>query len=138
MRRLGDLHKGHHRRQDGKRQKGDQEAEEETNQEEAMSKTKNPKRIEIETFRTMDNYTLGQYREAEPSCWNRVVSVRKYRLIIEPVDEPDEVIAERLVKLWRNSTNHHDMMPLSVEAKRIGLKLETSEWGKDAPKRTTY
>lgn len=56
--------------------------------------------------------------QKEPSCFNGGVRVRKIKITIEEVKESDEVINERLEKLWVGSTNWHDMEPLVKEAQK--------------------
>jgi hypothetical protein len=78
----------------------------------------------IETFREIDDYQMRQLQQDEPDCFNRKVSVRKYRVTIELVDEPDEVICARIQKLWDECKNHHHWQPLKNEALKYGLVLE--------------
>ncbi len=87
--------------------------------------------IIVETFQNVDGYRLGQMRQEEPSCWNGTVSVEKYRVTIEKVDEPLEAIHERIRKLWRETGNHHHWFPLKAAATKFGLVLDDQEWGKD-------
>jgi hypothetical protein len=63
---------------------------------------------EIITFRNMDDYSLGNLKQQEPSCFNSIIRVIKYKITIEEIQEPKELICERLEKLyvecddWRN------------------------------------
>ena len=53
-------------------------------------------KIEFETFRDLKNsYTLNQLRREEPSNVN-FLDYRKYKVTIELIDEPKEVLIERL------------------------------------------
>lgn len=78
----------------------------------------------IETFHDPRGYRLSQMKRDEPSCFNGVVSVRKYRVTVELVDEPDEAIRERIQKLWDECDNSHHWDPLRYAAKEYGLELE--------------
>lgn len=81
----------------------------------------------IETF----NSYISVHESKEPSCFNGIVNVRKYRVTVELVDEPNEVIIERIQKLWWGSRNHHDYQPLVLTAKQYGLELNPQEYGRD-------
>jgi len=73
------------------------------------------------------------YSQPEPNCINSIVRVTLYRVTIERVEEPIEVIHDRIRKLWRESDNHHDWQPLRQAAARYGLTLDPEERGKDCP-----
>ena len=88
-----------------------------------------PARVEIDTFRPFDGYASSQCRQDEPSCFNGIVRVRRWRIVAELVDEPVEVIAERLRKLWRESDNHHHWEPLKRAAASVGVELGADEFG---------
>lgn len=61
--------------------------------------------------------------QKEPSCFNGVVRVKKYRITIEEIDEPIEVVTTRLEKLWVESDNHHDYKPLQKVAKELNYEF---------------
>ena len=48
-----------------------------------------PTHIEFETFRKVDAYARSQMEVPHPSCWNGDVRVRRYRVTIELIDEPE-------------------------------------------------
>ena len=83
-----------------------------------------PTRIEFETFRPVDSYWVGQLRQDKPSCFNGVIEVRKYRVVVELVDEPLEVIGARLQELWDTCDNWHHHEPLRFVAKKLGWELK--------------
>lgn len=83
-----------------------------------MSKTS------IETFRDPRGYWLRQLKQEEPSSVNGDVEVRKYRVTVELIDEPDDVIRERIQKLWDECKNYHHWQPLEAMAKKYGLELK--------------
>ena len=64
-----------------------------------------------------------------PSSFNGEVSIRKYRVTVELLDEPKEVLAERLLGLWRHCDNHHHVDPLRAEARKLGIELPKDESG---------
>lgn len=89
----------------------------------------------FETFRKFETYHQNDWTSDVPTCLNGWVRVRRYRITVELIEEPIEVIHERLKKLWRESDNYHHHTPLRAEAKKYGLELNAEEYGKDAPKR---
>ena len=85
----------------------------------------------IETFTDPGHF----YVTHEPSSVNKV-SIRKYRVTVEQIEEPVEVLHERLLHLWRKCNNHHEKRSLLEEADRLGCELPNTEFGMNAPKRT--
>jgi len=81
----------------------------------------------FETFRDIGPYELGNLQQKKPSCFNGVVCVRKYRVTVELVDEPVEVLRERVQALWDSCNNHHHWEPLQWIANTLGMeRLEKS------------
>lgn len=81
----------------------------------------------FETFREFGSWERGRVEQNEPSCFNGKVSIRKYRITVEEVDEPKEVLEARLRKLWRECDNHHHWRPLHAEAEKLGITLTHEE-----------
>ena len=81
-----------------------------------------PKVRSFETFRKIGNCEESNLRQNGPSCINSL-RVKKYRVTIEEIDEPDEVICQRLQYLWDNTTNHHHADRLISAAQKYGYKL---------------
>lgn len=79
---------------------------------------------EFETFRPVEQYLENALIQRKFSCYNGMVRVRRYRITVEEIEEPVEVLAERLQYLWDHSKNHHDTMPLRKEAEKIGYTLQ--------------
>jgi len=71
----------------------------------------------------IDGYTKRNLRNDAPTCFNGMVRIRKYKVTIELVDEPIEVIRTRIQKMWDECDNHHHWEPLKAEAKKYGLEL---------------
>ena len=71
----------------------------------------------IETFRE-PGYSISGLRQEEPSCFNGIISVRRYRVTVEEIQEPDEVIAARILKLMAENNNHHHTYPLQIALKK--------------------
>ena len=83
--------------------------------------------MSIETFREPGLYSLTQLKQDEPSAFNGVVSVKRYRVTVEEIPESDEVIVARIRKLWAECKNHHHWDPLQRAADRYGVKLDHKE-----------
>lgn len=87
----------------------------------------------VETFHN-PSWTVGRLTDAvhrEPSCFNGMVSVRKYRVTAELINEPIEVIRLRLIKLWRECDNSHHTHPIYSAGKEYGLDLDINLKGID-------
>ena len=88
----------------------------------------------VETFND-PRWEMSQIRShrlrADPHCWNGEVSVRRYRITAELIEEPDEVIRERIRKLWRECNNSHHWGPLKAMASMYGMELDYEDCGKD-------
>ena len=80
-------------------------------------------KTEFETFRPVDNYAQLHLLQEEPSVFNGMVRVKKYKITIEEIDDADGVIIDRIIKLKSESTNHHDWTPLREAAAEYGVKL---------------
>ncbi len=78
-------------------------------------------------------YELGRASSGvpAPSCGNGDVSIRRFRITVELIDEPKEVLADRLRMLWRRTRNHHDSDTLRSAAARLGIVLDRDEFGAD-------
>jgi hypothetical protein len=79
--------------------------------------------LELETFTTLEKGNFGHMVQKEPYVFNHTVNVRRYRIIVEEIPEPEHVIRERLIKFWQTSNNIHHMGPLKEMAKRLNIDL---------------
>jgi len=86
--------------------------------------------IVMETFSEPHQYAIKNMKQDCPSCFNGIVEVRKYRITVELIDEPNEVIAARIQALWDNCDNHHHWDPLRFAAKEIGYELQGNHGNK--------
>lgn len=93
-----------------------------------------------EFFGAPSSWEIGRLGRAEASCFNGVVSVERYQIRVEKIDEPDDVIETRLKKLWRESEpNIHVRHPIRAYAmQRFGWdhnravrELPSEDQGKD-------
>ncbi len=78
----------------------------------------------IETFRPVGDWELTNMKSSGPSTFNGIVQFRKYRVTVELIDEPVEVLQERLEKLWLECDNHHQWTPIQNAAKSIGYTFK--------------
>lgn len=77
------------------------------------------------TYRTPDpsDRFFGRLGEA-PIAWNGDARVYRYRITVDRIEEPREVVLARMVDLYRASTNDHDHRTLAREAwVRFGVRL---------------
>lgn len=73
--------------------------------------------------------TVRRWGPSAPSAGNGQVVVERWRVTVEKIEEPVEVIQDRIRALWRKSANHHEWTPLQRAAKKVGLVLNHDELG---------
>ncbi|URC15244.1 hypothetical protein GD1_120 [Paraglaciecola Antarctic GD virus 1] len=78
----------------------------------------------FETFREVGDYAKSNLIQDEPDCFNGKVSVVKYKITVEVVQEPMEVLLERVYDLLKSTTNHHHRSPIETLAKEYQSKLK--------------
>lgn len=81
-------------------------------------------KIVVETFRRIGGYELSNMEQKEPSCFNSDIRIEKYRVTVEIVQEPKEVIHARLEKLWVECGNVRHREPLRAMAKKHGYTFK--------------
>lgn len=86
------------------------------------------------------SWTIGRVR-SEPTCFNGIVEIVKYRITVEVVEEPVEVLRERLRKLWRETPrNTHTWHPMHRAAEELGMDpkkdLPYEDQGADATEKS--
>ena len=84
----------------------------------------------FETFNVFSDYQLRNMQQDKPSCFNGFVRVKKYKVIIEEIEESKEIIVARLQKLWDECANWHHHVPLKNAAKKIGYELKNDAGAK--------
>ena len=82
------------------------------------------KKIEFETFREIGSYQQNQLTDKEPSCHNREIHIKKYKVTFELIEEPNEVYYQRLQLLWDYCDNFHNLPPIKNVAKQLGYTLQ--------------
>jgi len=76
------------------------------------------------------SYSRDVRVHGEPSAHNGAVNVVRYKITVEPIDEPEE-IEERIKRLWRECNNSHLWGPLRGAAAAHGVELNDKERGAD-------
>jgi hypothetical protein len=78
----------------------------------------------VETYQD-PSWTLGRLVASEPTAFNGDVRIRRYRVTIERIEEPVEVLRDRLRALWRTSErNSHHWAPMRRVARELGMDPE--------------
>lgn len=77
----------------------------------------------METFYPFGSFELNRPYGMCPTAFNGEVRVVKYRVTVEIVEEPKEVIQQRIQKLWEECDNHHQWQPLVNKAKQFDYEL---------------
>lgn len=80
--------------------------------------------ISFETFRKVGSYEQNNLKRDNPACFNGDVNIVKYKITIEPIEEPVEVYAGRLQQLWDECDNFRHLGPLKNAANQIGYELQ--------------
>ena len=78
-------------------------------------------------------FDYPNWREPTVSGNCKRACVRRYRVTVtvEKIEEPVEVLRERIEKLWRREKNFHHYEPLKQAAAEIGLALDSDDFGRD-------
>lgn len=79
--------------------------------------------FELETYTPLEKGNFGHFIHHEPYIFNQQVGVKRYRIIVQEIPEPEHVIRERLIKLWQDSRNMHHNDAIRQMAKRLGIVL---------------
>lgn len=89
-----------------------------------MSAKNESNTLVVETFGKPSDFQIRAITHAEPYVHNGEVHVERYRVTIERIDEPEEVIKERLEALLQQK--HHIDTPKAIRAKArsLGLTLD--------------
>ena len=80
--------------------------------------------LQFETFRLFDRYQQRALTRDEPSVFNGVVEVKRYRVTVEEIQEPEEVICARLQRLWDENENFHNSRDLLRIAREYGYRFK--------------
>lgn len=90
-----------------------------------------PNKIEFETYRDLrGGYFQTSHTQCNPDCFNGIVSIRRFRVTVELIEEPRDVLVERLQKLWDETGNHHNWRPLENVAASLDYTFPNSPGSK--------
>ena len=90
----------------------------------------------FETYRPPGSMAIADMQDTRPSVVNSI-SIRRYEVTIRRIEEPVEVLRERLLRLWRESErNMHTWDPMHNAARDLGIEnpcefLPYDEQGRD-------
>jgi hypothetical protein len=81
-----------------------------------------PRVSEVETYRD-PSYTLSDIGHSSgPSVGNGELRVRRYRVTAELIDEPLDVLRQRVTDLWETTaSNHHDWDAFKIAWSELGM-----------------
>lgn len=87
-----------------------------------MNITNQPKRV-FETFMPFGDYQELALTQGNPSVFNGMCRFRKYRVTVEAIDEPIEVLRQRVQDLFDSNDNDHNWNCLQAAAKSLGMGI---------------
>ena len=82
----------------------------------------------LETYRKPDAYVVDVLMRKDPFVFDSEVSVRRWRVTFEAIEEPVEVLMERIEKLRRETQNHHHWRPLHAAARELGFEPDPEHY----------
>lgn len=77
----------------------------------------------FETFKGLGDYETYNLKVDKPYVFNGSVSILKYKVTIEVVEESKEVYTERLQKLWDVCDIPNNFQALKEQASELGIWL---------------
>jgi hypothetical protein len=80
--------------------------------------------MSFDTFRRPSIYQVSNMTQDRPSCFNGNVEIKRYRVTFEEIEEPIEVLRDRVKELWRHCDNSHHWEPLKTVARGLGIELD--------------
>lgn len=84
-----------------------------------------PEPIVFETFTDIQRLVRQATQDA-PSHLNNEIRVQRYRVTVELIEEPDDVIRDRLLTLDAERGHVDKHRSIKAEAKRLGIDLKKS------------
>lgn len=77
-----------------------------------------------ETYNRIDPWLIDHLVSTKPTCFNGDIRIKRYRITIEEIQEPNVILGQRLQKLWEECDNWHHHDNLITTAKEIGWVLQ--------------
>ena len=78
----------------------------------------------FETFKKLGPYERTSLLQKDPSMGSKSVRVVKYKVTVEKIDEPLDVIRARIRKLWDERDDWQDQSSLLAAAKDYNIVLK--------------
>ena len=78
----------------------------------------------FETFKKLGPYERTSLLQKDPSRGSKSVRVVKYKVTVEKIDEPLDVIRARIRKLWEERDDWQDPSSLLAAAKDYNIVLK--------------
>lgn len=88
----------------------------------------------FETFKEIGTWESIGWVDSEPSAFNGWVRVERYRITVEKIEEPIEVIHQRLEQLWLECDNWHHWEPLLNKARQFNYSFKGERGSQKKPK----
>ena len=75
------------------------------------------------TFETYQPRLVEPNNVKNPSCFNGMVMIRRYKVTVEEIEEPKEVLLDRLRDLYKDKANGHLMnrRAMREECRKLGF-----------------
>lgn len=80
----------------------------------------------IECFGEPNEHLLRRLGHAAPTVWNDKVAIKRYRITVEEIVEPDTVLKDRMEALLKTRGHIDKNRHIRDEAKRLGIKLDSN------------
>jgi hypothetical protein len=79
----------------------------------------------MRTFTTFQPDLIEPNNITKASCFNGMCRIRNYRVTVEEIEEPKEVLEKRLRELWLDKNNGHssNRKAINAEATKLGIDL---------------
>ena len=84
------------------------------------------------TYHKFGEWEVAQLQRTEPSAFNGIVCVRKYRVTVQEIVESEDTIRQRIQELCWNCDNSDEHAALQREARVCGMDVSSTalEFGK--------
>jgi hypothetical protein len=78
----------------------------------------------FQTFFPVGTHNIRDWTQSKPSSFNALIRVKKYRVTIEEVQEPEDVIIDRLVELYKNADSYRERAAIEDYAEACGFNID--------------
>lgn len=81
------------------------------------------KKKTFETFGEVNSGAIESLTRKAPNVWNGQVNIKRYKITIEEIEEPKELLRERLIALLNQKTHISHPSSIRAEARKLGIEL---------------